>query len=53
MLWVFLKNINVRFHLSQVELSFTLKLVELVIPVSIHIRQSFFGGQDQDEIMNI
>ena len=44
---------DVRFHLSQVELSFTLKLVELLHPVSVYIRQSFFGRKDQDEIMNI
>ena len=48
-----MKNIDVRFYLSQVELSFTLKLVELLHPVSVDIRQSFFGGKDQDEIMNM
>ena len=48
-----MKNIDVRFYLSQVELSFTLKLVEYFHPVSVDIRQSFFGGKDQDEIMNM
>ena len=48
-----MKNIDVRFYLSQVELSFALKPVELLDPVSVDIRQSFLGGKDQDEIMNI
>ena len=48
-----MENIDVRFYLSQVELSFTLKPVELFHPVRVDIRQSFFGGKEQDEIMNM